>query len=83
MESHYGMGCEYLHCCDTILLHILYTNFQDLYDRDCQRMPGGLARSVPRLKETHVLRDSLTKLNIALAGNIIVLTDCDQAAILL
>ena len=33
----------------------------------CQRMASGLARSVHRLTETHVLRDSWTKLNVALA----------------
>lgn len=28
-------------------------------------MASGLARAIPRLRETHVLRDSWTKLNVA------------------
>ena len=38
-----------------------------IYDKECQRMASGLARTVHRLRETHVLRDSWIKLNVALA----------------
>ena len=36
----------------------------DLYQRELERKKQGLARMVPRLKETHFLRDSWTKLNV-------------------
>ena len=36
----------------------------DLYLRECERRNKGAARSVPRLREVHVLRDSWTKLNV-------------------
>ena len=36
----------------------------DLYARECQRREKGHARIVPKLRETYVLRDSWTKLNV-------------------
>ena len=36
----------------------------DLYARECQRREKGEARLVPKLRETYVLRDSWTKLNV-------------------
>ena len=36
----------------------------DLYARECQRRETGQARIVPKLRETYVLRDSWTKLNV-------------------
>ena len=39
----------------------------DLYSRECQRRDQGHARMVPKLRETHVLRDAWTKLNVLLA----------------
>ena len=36
----------------------------DLYLRECERRNKGAARSVPRLREVHVIRDSWTKLNV-------------------
>ena len=36
----------------------------DLYARECQRREMGQARIVPKLRETYVLRDSWTKLNV-------------------
>ena len=35
-----------------------------LYQRELERAKQNLARMVPRLKETHVLRDAWTKLNV-------------------
>ena len=36
----------------------------DLYLRECESRNKGAARSVPRLREVHVIRDSWTKLNV-------------------
>jgi hypothetical protein len=36
-----------------------------MYERECDRMRSGLARTVPKLRETHIIRDSWTKLNVA------------------
>ena len=36
----------------------------DMYARECQRRKMGQARIVPKLRETYVLRDSWTKLNV-------------------
>ena len=36
-----------------------------MYARECGRMRSGLARTVPKLRETHIIRDSWTKLNVA------------------
>ena len=36
----------------------------ELYSRECERRNNGAARSVPRLREVHVIRDSWTKLNV-------------------
>ena len=36
-----------------------------MYKRECEKMAKGLARSVPRLREIHVIRDAWTKLNVA------------------
>ena len=36
----------------------------DMYARECQRREMGQARIVPKLRETYVLRDSWTKLNV-------------------
>lgn len=36
----------------------------DLYARECQRRETGQARIVPKLRETYVLRDSWTKVNV-------------------
>ena len=37
----------------------------DMYKRECDRRNLGLARMVPRLRESYVLRDAWTKLNVA------------------
>ena len=37
----------------------------DLWQRECARRENGNARMVPKLRESHVLRDSWTKLNVA------------------
>ena len=37
----------------------------DLWQRECSRREHGNARMVPKLRESHVLRDSWTKLNVA------------------
>ena len=36
----------------------------DLYSRECSRRDSGSARMVPKLRESFVLRDSWTKLNV-------------------
>ncbi len=36
----------------------------DMYERECERRSKGIARSVPRLREVHVIRDAWTKLNV-------------------
>ena len=36
-----------------------------MYERECVRVNSGLTRMVPKLKETHVIRDSWTKLNVS------------------
>ena len=36
-----------------------------MYKRECEKMVKGLARSVPKLREVHVIRDAWTKLNVA------------------
>ena len=36
----------------------------ELYSRECERRNKSAARSVPRLREVHVIRDSWTKLNV-------------------
>ena len=37
----------------------------DLWQRECARRENGNARMVPKLRESRVLRDSWTKLNVA------------------
>ena len=41
----------------------------DLYSRECKRRSNGHARMVPKLRETYILRDSWTKLNVMPAKN--------------
>ena len=36
----------------------------DMYTRECCRRDSGHARMVPKLRETHIIRDSWTKLNV-------------------
>lgn len=36
-----------------------------MYARECERTADGLARMIPKLRETHIIRDSWTKLNVA------------------
>ena len=43
----------------------MYLLLQKMYDRECSRVAKGLARMVPKLRETHIIRDSWTKLNVA------------------
>lgn len=62
MESYKGV--HFIHI-NFLIIIISLSHLQDLYDRECERMASGLARTVPRLRETHVLRDSWTKLNVA------------------
>ena len=37
----------------------------DLWYRECERRGKGCARTVPRLREAYILRESWTKLNVA------------------
>lgn len=43
----------------------MFYSEQLMYARECKRMQSGLARTVPKLRETHIIRDSWTKLNVA------------------
>ena len=36
-----------------------------MWTRECERREKGHARMVPNLRETHIIRDSWTKLNVA------------------
>ena len=36
-----------------------------MWMRECNRRENGHARVVPKLRETHIIRDSWTKLNVA------------------
>ena len=38
---------------------------QGMFARECERRDAGKARMVPKLRETHVIRDSWTKLNVS------------------
>ena len=38
---------------------------QGMFARECERRNTGQARMVPKLRETHVIRDSWTKLNVS------------------
>ena len=37
----------------------------DMWSRECDRRSTGAARMVPKLRETHIIRDPWTKLNVA------------------
>ena len=37
----------------------------NMYERECNRVSNGIARMVPKLRETHIIRDSWTKLNVS------------------
>jgi len=37
----------------------------NMYERECNRVSNGIARMVPKLWETHIIRDSWTKLNVS------------------
>ena len=42
--------------------------WMDIYNmwmRECERRERGHARMVPKLRETHIIRDSWTKLNVS------------------
>ena len=41
-----------------------WDTIDDLYKRELARVENNCARMVPRLKETHCLRDAWTKLNV-------------------
>ena len=36
-----------------------------MYDRECARVRNGQTRMVPKLKESFIIRDSWTKLNVS------------------
>lgn len=35
-----------------------------MFQRECQRISKGLTRMVPMLRESHIIRDAWTKLNV-------------------
>ena len=41
-----------------------WSTIHNMYARECSRRANGLARMVPKLKESYVIRDSWTKLNV-------------------
>lgn len=41
-----------------------WKSVQDLYRREVDRMKSGQARRVPKLRESHIIRDSWTRLNV-------------------
>ncbi len=41
-----------------------WKSVQDLYGREVDRMKSGQARRVPKLRESHIIRDSWTRLNV-------------------
>ena len=41
-----------------------WKSLQDMYQREVQRMRAGCATRVPNLKESHIVRDSGTRLNV-------------------
>jgi len=41
-----------------------WQTIDELYKRELSRVSSGLARMVPRLRESHCLRDPWTKLNV-------------------
>lgn len=42
-----------------------WREIQGMFARECERRDAGKARMVPKLRETHVIRDSWTKLNVS------------------
>lgn len=41
-----------------------WKSIQDLYQREVERMRAGQATRVPKLRESHIIRDSWTRLNV-------------------
>lgn len=41
-----------------------WKSISKMFARECERMSKGLTRMVPKLRETHIVRDSWTKLNV-------------------
>lgn len=41
-----------------------WKSLQDLYQREVERMKTGQATRVPKLRESHIIRDSWTRLNV-------------------
>lgn len=41
-----------------------WKTIQKMYARECSRRANGLTRMVPKLRESHIIRDSWTKLNV-------------------
>lgn len=42
-----------------------WIDIYNMWMRECERREKGHARMVPNLRETHIIRDSWTKLNVA------------------
>lgn len=45
-------------------VHFGWKTVQDLYKRELDRIKAGQATRVPKLKESHIQRDSWTRLNV-------------------
>ena len=43
---------------------ITWKTVEDMYSREVERMQAGQATRIPKLKESHILRDSWTRLNV-------------------
>lgn len=42
-----------------------WTSLIDMYKRECARRNQGSARMIPKMRESYIIRDSWTKLNVA------------------
>lgn len=45
-------------------VHFGWASLKDLYSREIERMQHGQLTRVPKLKESHIIRDSWTRLNV-------------------
>lgn len=45
-------------------VHFGWSTIEDMYKRDISRIKLGVCARVPDLKESHILRDSWTRLNV-------------------
>ena len=51
--------------CDASGIQFGWKAIMDMYSRECQRREKEQTRMIPKLRESYILRDSWTKLNVA------------------